>query len=289
MGGSVGGNAGSAMSDQLRLESDFPGKPTAAIMYTYVPSTFKKGNPVIVALHHCAGTGPGYFHEYADWPKMADKKGFLMIFPSSPGGTGNCWDVSSKASLEHNGGGDSQTIAEMLKFAIKKYSCSDKAYLVGHSSGAMLTQVMATTYPDLFVAAAAYSGVPSGCFSTQKAKGADWNSTCAGGTLNESLQYWVQQARNMYPGYKGQYPRMMLVHGDQDAVINFNNHREAVKQWCGLHDLNPETPDKKYPLPSQPNYEISVYGSSAVMAISAGHVTHDNPAKVDLTIQFYNL
>lgn len=72
---------------------------------------------------------------------------------------------------------------------------------------------------------------------------------------------------------------MMLVHGDQDAVINFNNHREAVKQWCGLHDLNPETPDKKYPLPSQPNYEISVYGSSAVMAISAGHVTHNNPAK----------
>ncbi len=232
-GGPPGGNVElPGCEAQLQFESDFPGKPTQALLYSYVPKSFQKGNPLVVALHHCAGYGPGYFKEYPDWPKMADKKGFMMIYPGSPGNTGGCWDVSSKASLKHDGGGDSQTIAEMVKFVVKKYGCSDhQVYVIGHSSGAMLTQVLAATYPDMFLAGAAYSGVPAGCFQTQQAQGADWNTTCTGGTLNEPAEYWAQTAKSMYPGYKGSYPRMMLVHGNKDAVINFNDHREAVKQW----------------------------------------------------------
>lgn len=63
----------------LQMESGFKAGPTAAIMYTYVPKSFKKGSPVVVALHHCAGTAPGYFREYPDWPKSADQKGFMMV------------------------------------------------------------------------------------------------------------------------------------------------------------------------------------------------------------------
>ncbi|EST08901.1 Esterase, PHB depolymerase [Kalmanozyma brasiliensis GHG001] len=273
---------------ELQLEQGFPGRPTKCAMYTYVPKTYKNGNPLVVALHHCGGTGTGYFRENADWAAAADRKGFMMIFASSPGGTGGCWDVSSQSSLKHDGGGDSQTIANMVSYAQKKYGAGKQVYVVGHSSGAMLTQVMGATYPDVFLAGAAYSGVPAGCFRTDKPQGADWNSTCTGGTLNEPPAYWAQQAKDMYPGYKGSRPRMMLVHGNRDQVINFNDHREATKQWCTLHNLDPESPTKKYALPSQPNYEVSVYGSS-VMAITADGVTHDNPAKVDETCQFWGL
>lgn len=169
-------------------------------MYTYVPKSFKKGNPVVVGVHHCAGTGPGYFREYPDWPKAAEEKGFMMIFPSSPGETGACWDVSSAASLKHNGGGDSQTIVNMVKYAQTKYGASDKkVFVVGHSSGAMMTEVLAAAYPDVFVAGAEYSGVPAGCFKTNKQAGADWNSACAGGNVRESPEYWGQQAKDMYP------------------------------------------------------------------------------------------
>lgn len=59
-------------------------------------------------------------------------------------------------------------------------------------------------------------------------------------------------------------------------------------RWCNLHNLDPETPTKKYKLPSQPNYEVSLYGSS-VMAVAADGVTHDNPAKVDVTCGFWGL
>jgi len=123
-----------------------------------------------------------------------------QIFASSPGGTGGCWDVSSKASLKHDGGGDTMTIANMVKYAQNKYGCSDhQVFVVGHSSGAMLTQALGATYPDIFIAGAAYSGVPAGCFHTDKAQGPDWNSTCSGGKLDQPPEYWGQQAKAMYP------------------------------------------------------------------------------------------
>lgn len=172
-GAPPGGQPG--LGSDLQLESDFRG-PTAAIMYVHVPKTFKKGNGVILALHHCDGTGPGYFRELGELVRVADQKGYLIISPSSPGGSAECWDVSSRSSLKHDGGGDSETISKMVKYAAQKYGCSEKAYVIGHSSGAMLTQVMGAVYPDLVIAGAAYSGVPAGCFRTERIQGKDWNS-----------------------------------------------------------------------------------------------------------------
>ncbi|SJX64757.1 related to acetylxylan esterase [Sporisorium reilianum f. sp. reilianum] len=288
-GGGASGPTQGGGESQLKQETDFPGQPTKAVLYSYVPNSFKKGNAVVVALHHCGGSAPGFFTEHPDWAKMADQKGFLLLFGGSPEGSKGCWDVSSEASLKHDGGGDTQTVVNMVKFAQKKYGASDKVYVFGQSSGAMMSQALSAVYPDVFVAAAAFSGVPAGCFRTSKAIGPDWNSTCTAGTLNEPTQYWVQQAKGMYPGYTGKYPRMLLVHGDQDAIINFNDHREATKQWCGLHGFDADTPTQKKPLNTLPNYEMSKYGSAAVTAISAKGVTHDNPAKADLTCEFFGI
>lgn len=43
----------------------------------------------------------------------ADKNGFIMIFPQT---SNNCWDVGSTKSLTHDGGGDTQAVAEMVKY-----------------------------------------------------------------------------------------------------------------------------------------------------------------------------
>ena len=49
------------LTSSLKRETSFSGQPSNAIMYTYVPTTYKKGNPLVLALHHCQGTGPSYF------------------------------------------------------------------------------------------------------------------------------------------------------------------------------------------------------------------------------------
>lgn len=132
--------------------------------YTYVPKSFKEGNPIVLLIHHCGGSAPGFFQETSasGWAKMADEKGFILVYPNSPEGSKGCWDCSSQSSLKHGGGGDSETVINMVKYAQKKYGAGDKTYAAGQSSGAMLVQVLSATYPDSLVACAAFSGVPAG-------------------------------------------------------------------------------------------------------------------------------
>ncbi len=73
--------------------------------------------------------------------------------------------MASNQTLTHDGGGDSQGIASMIKYAIANYGVDkDHVFLAGLSSGAMMTNVMAGSYPDLFQACAIYAGVPFSCF-----------------------------------------------------------------------------------------------------------------------------
>lgn len=51
-----------------------------------------------------------------------------------------------------------------------------------------MTNVMAGSYPELFVAASAYSGVAFGCFAGSNS----WNSECADGDLIQSAETWVR-------------------------------------------------------------------------------------------------
>lgn len=70
---------------------------------------------------------------------------------------GTCWDVSSQKSLKHGGGGDSNAIANMVTYALKKYNADPKrVFVTGSSSGAMMT----VSYPSLRVSKSATSKNP---------------------------------------------------------------------------------------------------------------------------------
>lgn len=50
--------------------------------------------------------------------------------------SGACWDVSSKATLTHGGGGDTQAISNMIKYAISQYKVdASRVFVTGGSSG----------------------------------------------------------------------------------------------------------------------------------------------------------
>jgi poly(3-hydroxybutyrate) depolymerase len=77
----------------------------------------------------------------------------------------NCWDVHNPDSLTHGQGGDAGGIISMVNYTLDKYSGDrERVYVMGFSSGGMMTNVMAGSYPDVFEAGAAYSGVAFGCF-----------------------------------------------------------------------------------------------------------------------------
>lgn len=112
--------------------------PTNAGFYIYVPKKLATTPGIVVAIHYCTGTAQAYFNG-SPYKTLAEQYGFIGIYPSSPH-SGTCWDVSSKATLSHEGGGDSQTIANMVKWTIQNYKANaTKVFVTGSSSGAMMT------------------------------------------------------------------------------------------------------------------------------------------------------
>jgi len=112
--------------------------PTKAGFYIYVPKKLAALPGVIVAIHYCTGTAQAYFNG-SPYKTLSEQYGFIVIYPSSPH-SGTCWDVSSKQTLSHEGGGDSNTIANMVKWTLKEYKAdAKKVFVTGSSSGAMMT------------------------------------------------------------------------------------------------------------------------------------------------------
>jgi acetylxylan esterase len=214
------------------------GVPSYISMYEYVPSNLAANPPILVVSHYCGGTAAGVFGEAQGGGIVAaaDKYGFVMIFPQT---SNNCWDVGSTKSLTHDGGGDTQAIAEMVKYSITKHSAdAARVYATGTSSGAMMTEALLAVYPDVFKGGAEFSGVPAGCWAASYSASNEWSGPCAGGQVSHTGAQWGDLVRAMYAGYSGHRPRVQLWHGMADTTINFNNQTEAIKEWIDVLGLS---------------------------------------------------
>lgn len=250
---SLGAKASAATSQKVEQSVwGVSGLPSYVNMYIYVPDKVAAKPPILVASHHCQGTAASTYSETkSSFVSLADKNGFIIIFPEATGH--NCWDVGSEKSLKHDGGGDTQAIAQMVRYALTKYNAdATRVYAFGGSSGAMMTQALLGVYPDIFAAGVAISGVPCGCwavdYSGDVASNGQWSGPCAGGTVSKTAQQWGDLVRSMFPSYTGHRPRVQLWHGTVDKTISYKNLAESVKEWTNVLSLSdaPTSSDTKY-------------------------------------------
>jgi acetylxylan esterase len=255
----------------LTQVTNFGSNPSGVRMYIYVPDKLQANPPILTAIHYCTGTANA-FYTGTPYARLADQYGFIVIYPESPN-DGGCWDVSSRATLTRNSGANSNSIANMVTYTIAQYKADpSRVFLAGTSSGAMMTNVLAATYPDLFKAGSAYAGVPAGCFYTGTVAG--WNSSCANGQSTTSQSAWAQTALDMYPGYNGARPKMQIWHGAADTTIYPQNFQETLKQWAGVFGYTYGQPQQT--ISGNPSSEFTkyVYGPNLVGYYGAG-VTHN--------------
>ncbi|KAF8070451.1 acetyl xylan esterase [Lyophyllum atratum] len=271
-----------AAAGQLQQVTNFGTNPTGVQMFVYRPSNVAATPDLIVAIHYCTGTAQAYFTgtQYAN---LADKYGFIVIYPDAPD-PGGCWDVHTTATLTHNSGGDSLAIASMIRYAISTYKVNPgRVFVTGTSSGAMMTNVLAGAYPDLFQAGAAFAGVPYGCFA-----GPDlWNNACATGTITKTAQQWGDLVRSGYPGYTGPRPKMQIWQGTQDTTLNYKNFAEGVKQWTNVfgYSTTPASTQQNSPLSG---WTRSTYGPN-FQAIIANGVDHNIPVQANDVLAWFGI
>jgi len=262
--------------------TNFGPNPTNVGMYIYVPTSLVQTPPVIVAIHYCTGTAQAYFSG-TRYAQLADQHGFIVIYPNAPD-SGGCWDVHTNATLTHDKGGDSLGIASMVRYTITKYNADkSKIFATGTSSGAMMTNVLAGAYPDLFAAGAAFSGVPYGCFQGPTL----WNSVCAQGHEIHTAQQWADFVHRGYPGYTGPRPRLQLWHGTADTTLYYQNLVEANKQWPNVLGVSFSKNNTNTPLP---NYTQMIYGDGTkYVAYSALGVGHTVPVRENDVLSFFGI
>jgi poly(hydroxyalkanoate) depolymerase family esterase len=280
-----------AMAAGLTRVTNFGNNPTNLNMYIYVPTNVATNPGLLVLVHYCGGSASGIFNGNGhDYVTAADRYGYLIVLPEATR-SGNCFDVSTPNALRRNGGSDSTGIMSMVSYARQHYPV-DPAHIVvsGFSSGAMMTNVLAAEYPDVFAAASAFSGVPAGCFATTD--GSLWNSQCSSGGIIKTAQQWGDLARSMFPGYSGRYPRMQLWHGTTDTTLAYPNFGEEIKQWTNLNGLDQTPAFMDHP---QSSWTRTRYGDIGVQGtvegISISGVGHQlpMPGQLSYAIAFLGL
>ncbi|GAA2443206.1 extracellular catalytic domain type 1 short-chain-length polyhydroxyalkanoate depolymerase [Streptomyces macrosporus] len=265
-----------ASAATLTEVTNFGSNPSNLRMHLYVPDSVRQRPAVLVAVHYCTGSGPA-FHSGTEFASLADRYGFIVIYPSATR-SGNCFDVSSPQALRRDGGSDPVGIRSMVSHVQQRYGADpERIFVTGASSGAMMTNVLLGNYPDVFTAGAAFAGVPHSCFATTD--GSSWNSACANGTLNRTPQEWGNLVRAAYPGYGGPRPRIQIWHGTNDDILRYPNFTEQIEQWTDVHGVS-RTP--AYTDRPQSTWTRTRYGGTGdrapVEAISIQGGGHSLPA-----------
>lgn len=241
----------------------------------------------VVQMHGCGGAAPSWFEANPELTSYADQLGFVLIYAGTPNQM-NCWDVHSPDSLTHGQGGDALGITNMVNYALTEYNGDpERVYAMGSSSGAMMTNVLAGSYPDVFEAGSAYSGTAHACSAgSPGSTPMERNQTCAQG-LEHTPDEWANFVYNSYPGYEGPRPRMQIWHGNADTLVVPQCGVESVKQWSAVHGV--ELSEEVVGEPSA-EYTKMVYGDGSKLVAYFGEgVGHTAPVNAELTLRFFGL
>nr|MDT0657819.1 PHB depolymerase family esterase [Micromonospora sp. DSM 115978] len=278
-----------ASAATLTEVTNFGTNPSNLRMHLYVPDNVAARPAVLLAIHYCTGSGPA-FHSGTEFASLADRYGFIVIYPSATR-SGSCYDVSSPQALRRDGGSDPVGLISMVRYVLQRNNGDpNRVYVTGASSGGMMTNVMLGNYPDVFKAGAAFMGVPFACFATTD--GSSWNSACANGQVVRTPQEWGNLVRAAYPGYTGARPRMQIWHGTNDDILRYPNFNEQIKQWTNVHGISQAPSFTDTP---QANWTRTRYGGTGttapVEAISLQGMGHNLPGggMAALALQFFGL
>lgn len=253
-------------------------------MYPYGTVNITVPEADTAQMHQCGGSAPFWFG-YTKLPSYADSNGFILIYPGTPN-MDKCWDINSADSLTHGQGGDALGIVNMVKYTLAKYNAdASKVYAMGASSGAMMTNVLAGSYPDVFEAGAAFSGVAFACAAGDvSATPISPNQTCVQG-LDHTAEQWAAFVHNAYPGYSSRRTRMMIVHGLADKIVRPQAAVEALKQWSTVLNVSLTNIIKGVPSAA---YTQHIYGNGTkLQGMFGARVGHWAPVNEPLILKFF--
>lgn len=249
----------SVLANDLTEVKNFGNNPGNLKMFLHSGNGIDKArpHPLVIVLHGCTQRAKKISFE-TGWNKLANYCGFYVVYAQQKPANNpfRCFNWYSKSDNVKDSG-EVASIKSMIDFMMKNYSIdSSNIFIYGVSAGAAMTAAMLACYPQLFNAGCIVAGGPY-------IKGAELSEAQEAMKNPKHLtpKEWGDFVRAQNPTYSGKYPRVIVIHGANDKVVNIANAYNAIHQWCDLHNID-TIPDQNQDFPKYNDVERTVYKNS---------------------------
>lgn len=225
-----------AQKDLVEVKN-FGTNPGRIKMFLHEPKIGKLSSlrkPLVVVLHGCSQSAEGIAKQ-TQWNILADKYGFYVVYPQQNlyNNPSLCFNWFSSEDVQKSKG-ESYSIKEMLNHMINNYPIDeDRVFVYGVSAGAAMSVVLMANFPEVIDGGAVLAGGPfmpelmdlqrmDLMFSPKE------NSSEKLGTPIKKLN----------AGFVGNYPKVVIIQGKNDLVVNPKNADLLIKQWSYLHNID---------------------------------------------------
>lgn len=205
----------------------------------YIPTSYSaqlgEPVPVVVMLHGCTQS-PDDFAAGTRMNALAEQRGFLVVYPAQAANANGskCWNWFRSEDQDRDYG-EPSLIAGITREVVANYHVDEhRVFVAGLSSGAAMAVILGATYPDIYAAVGAHSGLPYGAaHDLPSAFAAMKRSTGLDGMSNRtgSGAPRAAEVRNV---------PTIVFHGDHDHTVHMRNGVEIVEQ--AIRGNSDETP-----------------------------------------------
>jgi poly(hydroxyalkanoate) depolymerase family esterase len=199
----------------------------------YVPATYARVAsapvPLVVMLHGCTQS-PDDFAAGTRMNQLADVHGFLVAYPAQTANANGakCWNWFRPEDQAH-GRGEPSLIAGIARQVASDYRIDPRrVFVAGLSAGAAMAVILGETYPQVFAAVGAHSGLP---FAAAHDMASAFTAMKAGPG---------QAAATPSDATHATMPTIVF-HGDADHTVAASNGRAIVRDASVGADITVET------------------------------------------------
>ncbi|MDP9065259.1 MAG: PHB depolymerase family esterase [Pseudomonadota bacterium] len=194
----------------------------------YVPKNCPEGRrPLLVMLHGCT-QNPDDFAAGTRMNELAEQHGFLVAYPAQAANANvsQCWNWFN-AGDQVRDLGEPSLLAGITREVASSY-CVDtqRIFVAGLSAGAAMAVILGATYPDLFAAVGAHSGLPYGAAADMPSAFAAMRGGSGGGIWGAGLKSPSSSTR--VGSTRG--PSTIVFHGDHDTTVHADNGDRIVAE-----------------------------------------------------------
>ncbi|AEA45592.1 extracellular catalytic domain type 1 short-chain-length polyhydroxyalkanoate depolymerase [Fluviicola taffensis] len=183
--------------------------------------------PLVLVLHGC-NQDADEIARSSGWNELADNLGFYVLYPEQRGVNNmiKCFNWFLENDQEKDKG-EIASIHEMVQYAVSTYQIDEsRIYIYGVSAGAAMSVNYMACYPNTIksgaiLAGTAYKQVDSPMKSFSEMREPTVFS-------DENLRQKIYSQDSLY---KGAFPQLIIIHGNDDKVVNYGNGEVLLKQW----------------------------------------------------------